>query len=1228
MYRKCVILVFAFYVICFGRAGVAGTWNYNNDFSIANGNPNGVWSYGNFELSSGNFRPYTVAVSHTASPPNDRWENSNYSSGTGPDNEGCVSKNVSGTRQDWYSWSPGQSWTADMTGMMSPIALRTIGTGARFTAPENGQYHAEIIFENRVLGTSTGGTYRGLPTELWVKIDGTNAYAGVVSGFEDNPANNFRTYSATNLPLSAGDTIDFFVSSDQNTSEPYSGGDHLVGVECYISNSSGLPEAAGNPIPAPDSTFINLDTALEWDRSVFTASYDVYLGTGYSAVAGAGTGSDEFMGNFPTTGSRQSYTPEIVLHEDTTYYWRIDTKNSLGTHKGVVWQFTTMEGYEEPDLALEQDTAAAWISDKFTGPNPNPPFTFVYGGTSSASLLPGWGFTRTSEVLDENRIKWTLQYSQPSGPLVVRCDVIVYNDYPAVEWVLNFKNNGSVNSSVLSSVNALAMNEDCPAPDAQMGIPGTYYADADVNWGTNPPNPNGNWTYYGNWVASWAKLNVFDKTAYPGLERWSRSGNAPWVGVNRSSNPITVDGSAVQPGQLVMLPGATMNDSPALAWTCPKTSIYNINISIKNIGSGSAGTNWNVHNFGWDILDSGSIANQGQDSFVQTSQLVPAGETYCLTFMGDLTLVNFTVTEVYTPWDGDFRIFHAVGSGPDVSDFEPVVWGVGPGTSLRFLPSQGRSSDGITLPFFNIERPDGTGNIVGIGWTGQWFTSFTRNVGSTLSVQAGMDNTNIRLYPGEQIRTPSILLTFWNGSRIHSQNAFRRLLRDHYSPTPGGEKVVPPVACAQNTGSDPAIQYINDIGSHHLPVDTFWIDAGWYICKDGSWVNTGTWEPNPAIFPNGLEPVAQATHNNGFKFLLWFEPERVTPDSWLAVNHQEWLLGSSAGWQLLDFGNPAALAWAKSKFSGMIQDIGIDIYRQDFNHYPLQYWTDTSSRKGIKQIRYITGMYEFLDYLLEQSPNLLIDNCASGGKRIDLEMLKRSLVLWRSDECWDPEIEQCFTYGLSSWIPYTGRGSITTDKYIFRSGMGSHFSLAHGNTNMPWSAATTRLNELNSIKHLYSSDFYPLTAYSRSDNVWMAWQYDSPELSEGLVQAFRRSGCSAATMTFQLKELVPTAQYRVINLDTGGNIFRFGYELMETGLQVTITDLPGSALFTYRITSPLSDYNMDRQINLEDFSFLANQWLNGICGSPSFCGRTDLDFNGVVDIVDFSIFLQAWMTDW
>ena len=117
-------------------------------------------------------------------------------------------------------------------------------------------------------------------------------------------------------------------------------------------------------------------------------------------------------------------------------------------------------------------------------------------------------------------------------------------------------------------------------------------------------------------------------------------------------------------------------------------------------------------------------------------------------------------------------------------------------------------------------------------------------------------------------------------------------------------------------------------------------------------------------------------------------------------------------------------------------------------------------------------------------------------------------------------------------------------------------------------------------------------------------------------------------MTFQLKELVPTAQYRVINLDTGGNIFRFGYELMENGLQVTITDLPGSALFTYRITSPLSDYNMDRQINLEDFSFLANQWLSGICGCPSYCGRTDLDLNGVVDIADFAIFLQDWMTDW
>ncbi len=70
------------------------------------------------------------------------------------------------------------------------------------------------------------------------------------------------------------------------------------------------------------------------------------------------------------------------------------------------------------------------------------------------------------------------------------------------------------------------------------------------------------------------------------------------------------------------------------------------------------------------------------------------------------------------------------------------------------------------------------------------------------------------------------------------------------------------------------------------------------------------------------------------------------------------------------------------------------------------------------EIRYIEGLYTFWDELRLRHPNLIIDNCASGGRRIDLETVSRSVALWRSDyRYFEPNGQQCHTYGLSFYLP-------------------------------------------------------------------------------------------------------------------------------------------------------------------------------------------------------------------
>jgi hypothetical protein len=157
------------------------------------------------------------------------------------------------------------------------------------------------------------------------------------------------------------------------------------------------------------------------------------------------------------------------------------------------------------------------------------------------------------------------------------------------------------------------------------------------------------------------------------------------------------------------------------------------------------------------------------------------------------------------------------------------------------------------------------------------------------------------------------------------------------------------------------VAFPNGDGSFSSP--GWWWNPG--ALEADSWAsNVGNFDPDPSRFPNGLKPVADAAHARGLRFLLWLEPERAMPDTWMFSNHPEWLIAPptgmpaevsymrSGGFHLVNLGIPAARDWLRQKLSGMIGSVGIDIYRQDFNMYPLYFWRslDAPDRQGMTEI--------------------------------------------------------------------------------------------------------------------------------------------------------------------------------------------------------------------------------------------------------------------------------------
>lgn len=343
---------------------------------------------------------------------------------------------------------------------------------------------------------------------------------------------------------------------------------------------------------------------------------------------------------------------------------------------------------------------------------------------------------------------------------------------------------------------------------------------------------------------------------------------------------------------------------------------------------------------------------------------------------------------------------------------------------------------------FNIHR-QGAGVIFAIGWTGQWRCDLDRTE-SGLRIRTKIEDTNFRLFPGEKIRTSSIVIMPYTGTVTDSQNKWRRLVKDEFSliGKPGRDKAG--VFCAGVWGgmSDSGVlSRIHTIRENKLPFEEIWMDAGWYGTDDkpssdefeGDWHSQlGDWRINPLHHPNHLTDVAEAIQKAGLNFLLWFEPERARATSPIAKEHPEYFLTSADKENqnlLLNLGNEQAWNYCFNTLSELIENLNLHYYRQDFNMSPLPYWRNNNAedRLGISEIKHIMGLYRLWDALLDRFPHLMIDNCASGGRRIDIETLRRSVPLWRSDaQCpanYPCEIAQMHNMSFSAWMPYSGTGS-------------------------------------------------------------------------------------------------------------------------------------------------------------------------------------------------------------
>ncbi len=507
--------------------------------------------------------------------------------------------------------------------------------------------------------------------------------------------------------------------------------------------------------------------------------------------------------------------------------------------------------------------------------------------------------------------------------------------------------------------------------------------------------------------------------------------------------------------------------------------------------------------------------------------------------------------------------------------FQPFQNELAPGGEIAVANTGGRPTQ-TAFPFFNLEG-DGHGVIFVVSWAGQWSARFSRTEKGAVRVESGQENTRFRLHPGEEVRGPMSVMLFYTGDRRRAQNLWRQWMIAHNLPRPGGS--LPPLpqlaGCSSHQfgemiHADTASQifFVDKYLERGIRLDYWWMDAGWYPC-DGQWPKTGTWEIDESRFPGGFKPITIHAHDKGVRIIVWFEPERVHSGTWLTENHPDWIHGGKDG-GLLKLSEPEVREWLTNHVDKLITEQGIDLYRQDFNMDPLDFWrkNDAPDRQGITEIRHVEGYFAYWDELRRRHPDMLIDSCASGGRRNDLETLRRAVPLLRSDYIMEPTGNQCHTWALSDWIPFAGTGSSKTSDYEIMSTLCPHYIACwdQRDDSIDFARIKTLVDQWREYGKNYFGDYYPVTEYSLESNAWIGWQFHRPDTGGGMVQVFRREKAPDAARAFPLFALDGGQNYRCWNVDApqAARVVS-GETLLSTGLETAIESAPGAAVWQYEL---------------------------------------------------------------
>jgi alpha-galactosidase len=450
-----------------------------------------------------------------------------------------------------------------------------------------------------------------------------------------------------------------------------------------------------------------------------------------------------------------------------------------------------------------------------------------------------------------------------------------------------------------------------------------------------------------------------------------------------------------------------------------------------------------------------------------------------------------------------------------------------------------------------------------------------------LTMGINPENFSWQLQPKESFQTPESVMVYSNDGLNEMSATFhdlykQRLIRGKFQFEPRPILINNWEATYFDFNKNKLIQIIDkakDIG-----IEMFVLDDGWFGERNNDSTSLGDWFENTEKLGGSLNDLSKYVHSKDMKFGLWVEPEMISINSDLFRNHPDWILrlperlpSTGRDQLVLDYSRKDVRDNVFDQLSKILDNNQIDYIKWDMNRNLTDVYSQQlpDSQQGEVEHRYILGLYEILEKLINKYPKILFESCSGGGGRFDPGMLYYMPQVWTSDNT-DAIDRLKIQYGTSLVYPISSMGAHVSDVPNHQTGRTTSLDIRgkvamSGLLGYELDLAKQSIHDLESIKNqikfykkhrqlIQYGEFIRLISPFESNDV--SWMFLSKDKTEALVFYFRMlSEASYPLVHLKLQKLEKNKRY--LREETG-QIY-YGDELMNLGFY-TDPGLKGNSL--------------------------------------------------------------------